>query len=221
MAFVDEENTLRVKLVYYGPALSGKTTNVVELHNIISPQAKGEIMVLETDGDRTLFFDAFPLGLKTPGGMKIKIKLYTVPGQVAHDSTRKALLSRADGVIFVADLQKTQQVNNGQSFENLMRNIQVLGMDPMTLPVVVQFNKEDLPDIMDRDGLLQKWSDTPWAQLHFASAINGRGVRETFQALVSRVYARLDEEFDLCGEQGLPLSDFIRGVTGEVVEQAS
>lgn len=221
MAFVDEENILRVKLVYYGPALSGKTTNVVELHNIVSPDAKGEIMVLETDGDRTLFFDAFPLGMKAPGGMKIKIKLYTVPGQVEHDSTRKALLSRADGVVFVADLQKNQQVNNGQSFENLMHNLQVLGMDPVGVPLVVQFNKTDLPDIMDTEALLQKWSETPWAQLQFASALNGRGVLETFRELTKKVYQRLDDEFSLSRAQGLPMADFMRGVTGERVEEAS
>lgn len=221
MAFVDEENILRVKLVYYGPALSGKTTNVVELHNIVSPDAKGEIMVLETDGDRTLFFDAFPLGMKAPGGMKIKIKLYTVPGQVEHDSTRKALLSRADGVVFVADLQKNQQVNNGQSFENLMHNLQVLGMDPVSVPLVVQFNKTDLPDIMDTEALLQKWSETPWAQLQFASALNGRGVLETFRELTKKVYQRLDDEFSLSRAQGLPMADFMRGVTGERVEEAS
>lgn len=221
MAFVDEDNILRVKLVYYGPALSGKTTNVVELHNIVSPEAKGDIMVLETDGDRTLFFDAFPLGMKTPGGMKIKIKLYTVPGQVEHDSTRKALLSRADGVVFVADLQKNQQVNNGQSFENLMHNLQVLGMDPVGVPLVVQFNKTDLPDTMDAEALLQKWSETPWGQLQFASALNGHGVLETFRALMKKVYQRLDDEFSLSRCQGLPMADFMRGVTGERVEEAS
>lgn len=221
MATVDDDNMLRVKLVYYGPALSGKTTNVVELHNIVSPEAKGEVMVLETDGDRTLFFDAFPLGLRAPGGMKIKVKLYTVPGQVEHDSTRKALLSRADGVVFVADLQRSQQVNNGESFENLMRNLQVLGMDPMRVPLVVQFNKTDLPDIVDRDGLLETWSQTPWSRLHFASALNGEGVLETFRELIGKVYLRLDDEFDLSNGQGLPLSDFMRGVTGELIEEAS
>src|SRR3569832_1320168 len=116
MADYDEEaNRLTIKLVYYGPAMSGKTTNLMQLHDVLQPSLKGEMMTLETQGDRTLFFDLLPLGFRAPSGLLVKFKLFTVPGQVAHDGTRKAVLSRADGVVFVADSQRNQAVNNGVS----------------------------------------------------------------------------------------------------------
>jgi signal recognition particle receptor subunit beta len=102
MAELDEQQRrLTLKLVYYGPALSGKTTNLMHLHDILMPELKGDMMVLETRNDRTLFFDLLPLGITAPSGLLVKLRLFTVPGQVAHDSTRKAVLSRADGVVFV------------------------------------------------------------------------------------------------------------------------
>ena len=97
-----DTNSLTFKLVYYGPAQSGKTTNLLRLHDILSPELKGEVMTMETKDDRTLFFDLLPLGFRAPSGLLIKLRLFTVPGQVAHDGTRKAVLSRADGNVFVA-----------------------------------------------------------------------------------------------------------------------
>lgn len=216
-----ENNTLSARLVYYGPALSGKTTNIVQLHDRIAPTMKGEIMVLETEGDRTLFFDAFPLGLVAPSGLRVRIKLYTVPGQVEHDSTRKALLSRADGVLFVADLQRHQKVNNGESFNSLIRNLEILGMDPATLPLVVQFNKLDLPGIMERTPLLEKWSHTPWPDLHFASALRGEGVLESFTALLKKVYLSLDRQYALDERHELPMTAFLEQAIGHVEEAVS
>ncbi|MGV3742439.1 MAG: GTP-binding protein, partial [Burkholderiaceae bacterium] len=141
MAERDEtKNRLTLKLVFYGPALSGKTTNLTRLHDLIAPELIGDMMILETEGDRTLFFDLFPFGFTAPSGLLIRIKVFTVPGQVIHDGTRKAILSRADGVIFVADSQKNQAVNNASSFENLVANIKTLGLDLASLPLVVQFN---------------------------------------------------------------------------------
>ena len=106
MAIYDEDSKrLTIKLVYYGPAMSGKTTNLMRLHDQLRTDLKGEIMIMETTNDRTLFFDLLPLGFTTTSGLLVKFKMYTVPGQVVHDSTRKAVLSRADGVVFVADSQ--------------------------------------------------------------------------------------------------------------------
>jgi len=123
MAELDEQrNRLTVKLVYYGPALSGKTTNLTRLHDLLSAELIGDMMTLETEGDRTLFFDLLPVGFTAPSGLLLKFKVFTVPGQVVHDGTRKAVLSRADGIVFVADSQRNQAVNNGVSFENLMAN---------------------------------------------------------------------------------------------------
>src|SRR4030067_250989 len=152
MAELDEAaRKLTIKLVYYGPAMSGKTTNLMRLHDLLSPDLKGEIMTLETQNDRTLFFDLLPLGFHTASGWLIKFKLYTVPGQVVHDATRKAVLSRADGVVFVADSQRSQGINNSESFQNLEENVHRVGLNFKSLPLVVQFNKRDLPNMLTED----------------------------------------------------------------------
>lgn len=209
MAELNElNNSLALKLVFYGPALSGKTTNLMRLHDMLRPDLKGELMTLETKNDRTLFFDLLPLGIRAPSGLLIKFKLYTVPGQVAHDSTRKAVLSRADGVVFVADSQQVQGLNNAESFENLADNAARVGLDFMRLPLVVQFNKRDLPNIVTEEEIHARWSATPWP-LVFASAMQGVGVIETFACLLARVYQELDHKFDLSGQHQLTEQAFI------------
>jgi len=214
MAIFDEENKrLTIKLVYYGPAQSGKTTNLMRLHDLTRPELKGEMMIMETANDRTLFFDLFPLGFSTPTGLLVKFKLYTVPGQVVHDSTRKAVLSRADGVVFVADSQRTQSVNNGESFANLEDNAARVGIDFDRLPLVVQFNKRDLQNILSEDEILQRWQVAPWPVL-FSAALEGQGVLETFNALLLSVYQNLDQEFGLHELHGLSCEDFVRKTSG-------
>jgi len=178
---------LTIKIVYYGPALSGKTTNLMRLHDLCAAEMVGEMMTLDTHNDRTLFFDLLPLGFHLPSGWLVKFKLYTVPGQVAHDSTRKALLSRADGVVFVADSQRNQGINNAAAFESLADNTARVGLDFATLPLIVQFNKRDLPDIISEEEIRGRWEGTGW-QVVLASAVNGAGVRETFAALLARVF---------------------------------
>lgn len=217
MADYDEEmRRLTVKLVYYGPAQSGKTTNLMRLHDLLQPELKGEMMTLETHNDRTLFFDLLPLGITAPSGLLIKFKLFTVPGQVQHDSTRKAVLSRADGVAFVADSQRTQSVNNGESFENLAANAGRVGLEFERLPLVVQFNKRDLPEILSEDEILSRWSGAPWPVL-FSSALTGEGVVETFRALLERVYDALDGQLRLEQEHGLGKFAFIGAAAGAAV----
>ncbi|HLA31736.1 MAG TPA: GTPase domain-containing protein [Pseudomonas sp.] len=204
------ERKLCLKVVYYGPALSGKTTNLMQLHTLLNPQRKGELMVLETRDDRTLFFDLLPIGLRSQSGLDLRLKLYTVPGQVQHDSTRKAVLSRVDGVIFVADSQLSQQDNNATAFDNLAQNLQKLGLDIERLPLVVQFNKRDLPDAIDEATLQARWADTPWAPLSLASALHGQGVVESFQQLLRRLYPLVDEEFALASEHAIGAQAFVR-----------
>ncbi len=214
MAEYDEElSRLTLKLVYYGPALSGKTTNLMSLHDQLSPQLKGEMMTLETKNDRTLFFDLFPLGIRAPSGLLIKFKLYTVPGQVAHDSTRKAVLSRADGVVFVADSQQNQSLNNALSFENLAENSAKVGLDFERLPLVVQFNKRDLPQIVSEEEINARWQKTNWP-LCYSSASRGEGVVQTFVALLEQLYLRLDGEYQLAGKHHLSQSAFIKEIKG-------
>lgn len=214
MAELDERlNRLTVKLVFYGPALSGKTTNLTRLHDLLAPELIGDMMTLETEGDRTLFFDLLPLGFTAPSGLLVKFKLFTVPGQVAHDGTRKAVLSRTDGVVFVADSQRNQAVNNGSAFENLISNAPLVGLDLATLPLVVQFNKRDLRDILTEDEINARWSSAPWP-LTFASALEGSGVLDTFNTLLGRVYANLDTQFALGTTHGLTRQAFITAVGG-------
>lgn len=215
MAELDERrNRLTVKLVYYGPALSGKTTNLVRLHDLLAPELIGDMMTLETEGDRTLFFDLLPLGFTAPSGLLVKFKVFTVPGQVAHDGTRKAVLSRTDGVVFVADSQRSQAINNGVSFENLIANTATLGIDLAQLPLAVQFNKRDLADILSEDEIKGRWAGAPWP-LFFASALQGGGVLETFSALLNGVFEGLDARFGLVAKHGLSQAEFVAAAKGQ------
>jgi GTPase SAR1 family protein len=211
--FDENKNRLTLKLVYYGPALSGKTTNLMRLHDELQPQLKGEIMTLETENDRTLFFDLLPLGFRAPSGLLVKFKLFTVPGQVAHDSTRKAVLSRADGVVFVADSQRSQGVNNSVSFENLAENVGRVGLDFDELPLVVQFNKRDLPEIYTEEELLARWHQAPWP-LCFSSALQGKGVIETFRRLLTQVYGNADKHYGLNDAHDLSREAFVNATMG-------
>lgn len=191
-----ENKRMIVKLVYYGPALSGKTTNLMQLHNTLEGQHCGELMTFETKGDRTLFFDLLPLAIKTDSGFTVKIKLFTVPGQVAHDSTRKAVLSRADGIVFVADSQIGQALNNFESFDNLEKNAARVGLDIDHLPLVIQFNKRDLQNIISEEEVRARWGPTE-LPIVFSSALRGHGVWETFRQLLKCTYKNLDEQYSI------------------------
>jgi mutual gliding-motility protein MglA len=208
MAELSQENKrLIVKLVYYGPALSGKTTNLMRLHDLMDTGHCGELMTFETKGDRTLFFDLLPLMVRSQSGFTVKFKLFTVPGQVAHDATRKAVLSRADGVVFVADSQNNQAISNFESFDNLEKNAGRVGLDFERLPLVVQFNKRDLEDITPEEDVIGRWAPTG-LKLTFSSALNGQGVLETFRFLLADTYAYLDKGYQLKKRYGLTAAHF-------------
>jgi signal recognition particle receptor subunit beta len=208
MAELDRErNKLIVKLVYYGPALSGKTTNLMRLHDLLEAGRCGELMTFETKGDRTLFFDLLPLMIRSDNGFTVKIKLFTVPGQVAHDATRKAVLSRADGVVFVADSQNSQALSNFQSFENLEKNARRVGIDFEKMPLVIQFNKRDLDDIVGERDLFSRWQPSG-LPIVLSSALHGHGVRQTFQRLLMETYRRLDDCFGLGQQYRLDVTHF-------------
>lgn len=206
--FIESDKKMTVKIVYYGPALSGKTTNLMHLHEVVNPTQCGELMSMETKGDRTLFFDLLPLALKTKSGFQIKFKLFTVPGQVAHDATRKAVLSRSDGVVFVADSQKTQSVNNYESFENLEKNAKRTGLDFETLPLVVQFNKRDLGSVISEREVNQLWEPSG-IPIVFSTAIKGEGVVETFEEILKLTYVRLNTIYGLERNHGVTQGDFL------------
>jgi signal recognition particle receptor subunit beta len=194
--------------VYYGPALSGKTTNILQLHDLISREERGELMVMDTVGDRTMYFDLLPFFLVAPSGLKIKLKVYTVPGQVQHDSTRKAVLQRADGVAFIADSQLSQDTINFESFENLENNLSIVGLDIEKLPLVVQFNKRDLSEIFPEEEIRRTWQATG-IPIFMASALNGWGVLETFITLADLTYQSIDQRYQLEKEHGLTRELFL------------
>jgi signal recognition particle receptor subunit beta len=206
---------LSLKLVYYGPAQSGKTSNLLHLHDLLHPEMKGELMTLETQSDRTLFFDLLPLGFCTPSGLLVKLRLFTVPGQVQHDGTRKAVLSRADGVVFVADSQRAEAANNAESFQNLADNAARVGLDFEQLPLVVQFNKRDLPGVAPEADVLARYAATPWP-VCFASALRGDGVVQTFALLLAAVYRRHDAACGLSQRHGLNQQRFVQAFAGDL-----
>ena len=215
----EQEGRMVLKLVYYGPALSGKTTNLLQLHEKLSRQGRGELMVLDTSGDRTIYFDLLPFFLTAPSGLKIKVKAYTVPGQVCHDATRKTVLQRADGIAFVADSRPGEAQSNFASFDNLERNISLVGLDLDSLPLVIQFNKRDLPAAVAEAEIRNTWGPTG-IPVVMASALNGPGVIETFGALAGLVYDRIDSRFALAAAHGLSRQEFVGQLTSLRDEQA-
>jgi len=139
---------LSAKIVYYGPGLSGKTTSLKQIHAAVRPDARGQLISLSTEGDRTLFFDFLPLRLEQVHGLTLRLQLYTVPGQVFYDATRKLVLNGADGVVFVADSQALARDSNAESMGNLESNLAELGIALREFPLVIQWNKRDLPGIL-------------------------------------------------------------------------
>lgn len=218
--FSEKEKKIIVKIVYYGPALSGKTTNLMQLHDLLNPARCGEFMTFETKGDRTLFFDLLPLMARSESGFRVKIKLFTVPGQVAHDATRKAVLSRADGVVFVADSQISQSMSNFESFDNLEKNAGRVGLDFDNLPLVIQFNKRDLKDIISKDiiseeEVLGRWQPTG-LPITFSSALHGKGVKETFEIILKQAYQSLDSIYRLKEKYSVTEENFLGMIPGAV-----
>jgi signal recognition particle receptor subunit beta len=200
-----------IKLVYYGPALSGKTTNLKALHELTSEGSRGRLMTLETKDDRTLFFDMLPLVFKaeTEGGsMSLRVKVFTVPGQVVHASTRRLVLQGADGVVFVADSQVAETENNAESFLDLRANLKELGRSLSQVPLVIQFNKRDLPNIRS-DAELDDLAKRGKEPVYKACAMNGQGVLECFFGLLDRSWKRLDAEHDFTAKLGLEPSAFL------------
>lgn len=187
---------INCKLVYYGPGLSGKTTNLEVVHKKAPASKKGELTSIATEGDRTLFFDYMPLELGKVGGMNTKFQLYTVPGQVYYNATRKLVLQGADGVVFVADSQPDKMDENIESFQNLEENLREQGLDPKTIPMVLQWNKRDLPNVLpveELDRRLNKYG----APTFEAVAVTGDGVFPTLKKLAQIVLEKLNREYGL------------------------
>ncbi|VAX31649.1 gliding motility protein MglA [hydrothermal vent metagenome] len=170
---------ITLKVVYYGPGLSGKTTNLQKLHSVLSPERRGKLLSLATEADRTLFFDFMPVELGKIKDFSIRFQLYTVPGQVRYNATRKLVLKGADGVVFVADSQRMMREQNSESLANMRENLLANNLDPSDIPVIFQYNKRDLDDIMSVDELNRELNPDSFPYFE-AVAIDGQGVRETF-----------------------------------------
>jgi signal recognition particle receptor subunit beta len=204
-----QEREITVKVVYYGPALSGKTTNLQQLHSLIDPNARGKMVTLDTADDRTLYFDFLPIEFGTQNGFSVKIKLFTVPGQVMHKSTRKVVLAGADAVAFIADSQRASASANAYSYRDMEANLKSNGLDFEALPKVIQFNKRDLPDIKPLAEIRKAWGGIPTFP---AVATKGEGVLETFRELLRFTYRSLDARHDFAQKFGVSEEDFLKGV---------
>lgn len=177
---------ITLKIVYYGPGLSGKTTNIQYLHSALNPDNKGKLLSLSTESDRTLFFDFLPIELGKIKEFSIRFQLYTVPGQVRYNATRKVVLKGADAVVFVADSQRDMRDQNIESLENMRENLISNNINPDEIPVVLQYNKRDLKNILSIDELNADINKNNAYDIVEAEAINGKGVEDTFQ-LVTRL----------------------------------
>ncbi len=228
-----------IKLVYYGPALSGKTTNLRALHQLTNEDSRGRLMTLETKDDRTLFFDMLPLVFKaegdgrasrttatgdrpttgdrastagarpsSAGAMSLRIKVFTVPGQVLHSATRRLVLQGADGVAFIADSQLAETENNAASFLDLRSNLKELGLSVKTLPLIIQFNKRDMPNVRS-DADIETLAKKGREPVFKASAVKGEGVLESFFGLLHLAWSKLDAEQQLAKKLGLDSKLFL------------
>jgi signal recognition particle receptor subunit beta len=191
MSFINyAAREINVKIVYYGPGLCGKTTNLQYIYEKSNPQQKGKLISLATETDRTLFFDFLPLDLGSVRGFKTRFHLYTVPGQVFYDASRKLILKGVDGVVFVADSQEARMDANSESLRNLEENLHENGFELRTIPYVLQFNKRDLPSAVAVDEMyrLLNFKGEPTFE---AVATQGMGVFETLKAVAKQVLYEL------------------------------
>jgi signal recognition particle receptor subunit beta len=191
MSFINySSREINCKLVYYGPGLGGKTTNLQFIYARTSPEAKGKMISLATETERTLFFDFLPLSLGEIRGFKTRFHLYTVPGQVFYDASRKLILKGVDGVVFVADSQNERMEANIESLENLRQNLIEQGYNLDKLPYIVQYNKRDLPNAAPLDEMRQLLNPSRAPEFE-ACATTGVGVFETLKAIAKAVLTEL------------------------------
>ena len=185
------------KIVYYGPGRSGKTTNLQYVYSQVPADRKGQMVSLATQTDRTLFFDFLPLDLGTISGFTTRFQLYTVPGQVYYNATRKLVLQGADGVVFVADSQLRQLDENLESLQNLQANVLEHGVDIRALPMVLQFNKQDLPaELILTPAELDEALNFRGVPTFPADSLHGPGVFETLKGIAADVLRKLSESGD-------------------------
>jgi len=181
---------IHVKVVYYGPGLGGKTTNLEHIHRHSAPDRRGKLVSLMTEAERTLFFDLLPMEIGVFRGYRVRLHLCTVPGQMAHDRTRQLVLRHVDGVVFVVDSQRGREESNVASIRNLAENLRRQGDDPDRIPLVVQYNKRDMPSVAPVEELRALLNPTSVPDYE-AIATSGEGVFETLKAIAKLVLTEL------------------------------
>jgi mutual gliding-motility protein MglA len=216
VASVDfNERQLTIKLVYYGPPRSGKTTNLQWIHTQVDQLNRGRLMTLDTKDDRTLFFDLLPIFFKA-SGWSFRVKVYTVPGQPMHEATRRIVLQAVDGVAFVADSRIAARQANEESYRNLRKNLDSLGLSRDKVPVVIQYNKRDLDEIIG-ESEMTPYTRIPKPEPVFAaSAISGQGVMETFHGLLDRTWDAVNRNIQLEKSFGIDRNAFMDEVRKHV-----
>jgi hypothetical protein len=201
MAVVNlKKRQIECKIVYYGPARCGKTTNLEYIHKTFTQHVKGEMISIDTEGDRTLFFDFLPLELGKLKGCDVRVQLYTVPGQVRYSSTRKLVLRGADGVVFVADSLEVRREQNILALKDLHQNLKDYNLSIFKVPLVLQFNKRDLADaqipLMPVERMANELNRQLKAPVFPAAALSGTGVGKTLQECVKLVLKSLQQELN-------------------------
>lgn len=205
MALIDlSKREVHCKIVYYGPGRCGKTTNLLYIYDTMNPKDRGKMLTIDTKGDRTLFFDLLPLNLGKIKGFDIRIQLYTVPGQVMYEATRRLVLKGADGLVFVADPLKVRQERNIESLEDLRRNLQAHKLQLEQMPIVLQYNKRDLVDTPVPTLTVEELENDLNTQLQTSAfeaiASTGVGVFETLKE-ISKLTVKFVAEKHLLGEK--------------------
>jgi len=195
---------INCKLVYYGPGLGGKTTNIQYVYDKVAPETKGKLVTLATEMDRTLFFDFLPLELGTVKGFKTRFHLYTVPGQVYYNASRKLILRGVDGIVFVADSQETRFDANIEALYNLHENLTEHRLDLAKIPFVMQYNKRDLPDAVPVAELEEELNPERFP-FYEAVAFQGTGVFDTLKAVAKQVLRNLQSSGAGAPTAGAPL----------------
>jgi signal recognition particle receptor subunit beta len=181
---------INCKIVYYGPGLSGKTTNIKWIYEHVKPEHKGEMITLATETERTLFFDFVPIEVSNVKGFKVRFHLYTTPGQIIYQASRKLILKGVDGIVFVADSQKERHDANLDTLDDMIENLKDYDLDIEEIPLVFQYNKRDLPNILPVEKLradLNRWNRPDFE----AIATKGVGVLETFKEITKQVLQKL------------------------------
>lgn len=220
MQFNTAQREIVLKVVYYGPPLSGKTTNLQALHRLLRPENCGRLTTLDTANDRTLFFDVLPVTMNTRSGYRIKLKLFTVPGQVIHAATRRLVLSGADAVVFVADSQRSESQNNNEFWRGMRRFLSENGLDADSIPVVIQFNKRDLPNGRSEDELVEV-ARKGREPVYPAVAIRGDGVLDTLFGLLELLFVDLDRRYNFIERFSITTEEMLSGMFGGFVGKPS